>query len=120
MSFRKLAQFSQEPMQLQLAIISLESPHFDDRCLLQVVQSQLLALKVIHILNYFGQSIDYVSQVVAFVEHKIDVRASIRKAASDALFHNVDHQIWMRLVANFENVLFIYFIEPSGCRLKIV
>ena len=107
-------------MQLEMAAVSLQSPHFDDTRLFQVVQPQLFVLKVIHVLNNFRQSVDDVHQIIALVKNKIDVFASIRKLRGDALLHNADHKIRVRLVAHFVHILFRYFVEASRCSLKVV
>ena len=107
-------------MQLQLTIISFKSSHFYNTCLFQVIESKLFAFEICHILDHSSQGIDEIDDVVSFVEHFVNVLASLRKLALDALSDDALHEFWVRLVANFENIGFVDFIEASGSRLKIV
>ena len=107
-------------MELQLTIITLEGLHFDDGCLFEVIQTKLLALELCHILNHSGQCVDQVHDVVTLIENNVDVLASCGELRVQAPFDHILHQVWVRLVTNFENVVFVNFAESCCCRLQIV
>ena len=107
-------------MQLQLAIIALKSSHFDNRCLFQVNQPQLLCWKFFHILDHTSQRIDQINNVVALVEDLIDRGTCIGHLGLEAELDHVLHKIWMRLVTNFEYIFLVDVIKTGCCGLHVI
>jgi hypothetical protein len=69
------AEFTEEAVHLEVAIIAFKSTHFNNRSLFQIVQSELFIFKLVHVLDDSSESVDQVDDVVAFVEDDVDILA---------------------------------------------
>lgn len=107
-------------MQLQVAIIALKSSHFNNTGLFQIIESKFLVFKLIHILNDSRQCVDKINDIVALIINQINISTGSREFTLDALSHHSFHQFRMRLVTNFEYIIFVDYSEASSCRLEVV
>lgn len=107
-------------MQLQLGVIAFQSLHFDHTRFFQVIESQFFTLELIHVLHDLSQDVDDVNQVVPFIEHSVNLQTSVSELGGQTEFDHISHQVRMRSVTHFEDILFSDSSKASiGC-LQIV
>ncbi len=107
-------------MQLQMRVVALQGFHLDETSLLQVVESQLLALELLHVLHDLSEYVDNVDQVVPLIIDRVNQLAGLSELAHETQLDHVRHQVRMRRVTHLEHILLRHNIKPRICRLQVV
>jgi hypothetical protein len=107
-------------VKLQLRVVALKGPHLDNGGLFQKGESQLLTFDLCDSLHDLGQGVDDVYQVVALVVHSVDEGASLSEFGLKASTKNIEHEVWVWLITNLEDVVLSNYSKTCRSCLKVV
>lgn len=73
-----------------------------------------------HGLHNLGQGVDDINQIISFVVNSVNKSSCLSESSIEASFQDIVHEVWMRLITHFEDVLFVD--EGKSCEgcLQIV
>lgn len=108
-------------MQLQLGIVSLQSPHFDYTGFFKKTEPQRIILNIVRILQHPTDCAHNIYQVVALIVNSINLSAGGRELSLQAKLDHIFDCFRVRLITDFKNVVLCdLFVEACCCRLKVI
>ena len=108
-------------MKLQLACITFKGAHFDDASLFEEIESHHIVANFLAILDFTGQWVHYIDQIVALTEYFVNLGATMTELASDSISDAVHNDLGVRLITNTVNIVFgNHLVESWSCSLQVV